>query len=126
MCLKRREQTSPLMSNTEIQKKCYFQEIAKTGDLSHSLVKSNPFLDHTVVFANIFFSGVCMSELCWTIRLSSRPDQVTKNKRNLSCLVLRKIALQVRRLCSHGFVSVLGKVRVAMVSHQRYVTSLMR
>jgi len=36
-------------------KECYFQEIAISGDLSHSLVKPNPFLDHTVEFADIFF-----------------------------------------------------------------------
>ena len=36
-------------------RKWYFQEIAKPGDLSHSLVKPIPFLDHTVVVADIFF-----------------------------------------------------------------------
>jgi EamA domain-containing membrane protein RarD len=36
-------------------RKCYFQEIAKSGDLSLSLVQPNPFLDHTVVVADILF-----------------------------------------------------------------------
>jgi hypothetical protein len=40
-------------------RKCYFQEIAKSGDFSYSLVKPSPFLDHTVVVIDIF-SLVCL------------------------------------------------------------------
>ena len=71
-------------------RKCYLQEIAKSGDLSRSLVKTSPFIDHTVVVADIIFSGVFMSELCWTVRLS-RPGRVAKKKRrSLPCLVVEE------------------------------------
>jgi hypothetical protein len=47
------------------------------------------FVLHTVVVADIFFSGVFMSELCWTVRLSIRPSRVAKKEiRNLPCMVV--------------------------------------